>query len=173
MVRSGETNEKFGGDNDDWIGNGGEDSGGRRAEEDCGEGLEDGEARSGAGFDENEPDGVANHEDEVDWEEGGAGGVGEEDEADANDEVDEARAEIEQPIAVVDGKDAPFRDDDEDKADDVAAGNDGGADGDDSKQEVQDDVHKRADCIATFANENIIGHIVYYNKNCEVVGRLM
>lgn len=108
MIRSGETDEKFGGDDDNRVRNGGKDSGGRRAKEDCGEGLEDGEARPGAGLDENEPDGVANHEDEVDWEEGGAGGIGEEDEADADDEIDEARAEVEQPIAVVDGKDAPF-----------------------------------------------------------------
>ncbi len=94
VVRGGETDEKFGGDEDDRIGDGGEDGGGRRPEEDRNEGLDDGEARRGTGFDKNEPDGIANHENKVNWEEGGAGGVGEKDEADADDEIDEAGAEI-------------------------------------------------------------------------------
>lgn len=159
MVRGGEADEELGGNDDDWVGNGGKDGGGRRAEEDSNEGLDDGKARRRARFNKDQPNGIANHEDEMDREKSRAGGVGEKDETDADNEIDEAGAEVEQPIAVVNGENTPFRNDDEDETDDVAAGDNGRADRDDGKEKIQDDMHQRTDCVAAFANKNIIGHM--------------
>lgn len=76
-------------------------------------------------FDKNEPDGISSHEDEMDWEKGSAGSVGKQDKTHADDEVDEAGANIEKPVTVIDGEDAPLGRDDKNEADDATTGNDG------------------------------------------------
>lgn len=45
-------------------------------------------------FDQNQPDGIAYDESEMDGEESGAGEIGQKDEASANDEVDQAGAKV-------------------------------------------------------------------------------
>lgn len=65
---------------------------------------------------------------------------------------------------MVDGKNTPFRNDNEDKSDDVAASNDSDADGNHSESKIKEDMHERTEEVTTFADENIICHIVYYSK---------
>lgn len=164
VVSGGETDDKLGDDEDPGIGEGGEDAGGGGAEKDGDEGLDYGEVERRAGLNHDEPEGVAGHEGEVDGEEGGAGGVGEEDKADTDNEVDEARADIEPPVAMVDGKNAPFRGEDKNKTDDAVAGDDSGADRDDREEEVEDNMHERTQGVAAFANKNIICHEIIITK---------
>lgn len=165
MVSGGETDDEFGNNQYPGIGERGEDAGGSGAEEDSDESLDHGEIEGGAGLDDDKPESVARHEGEVDGEEGGASGVSQEDEADADDKVDEAGADVEPPVAVVDGKDAPFRSENEDEADDAVAGDDGSADRDDREEKVENNVHERAQGVAAFANENIICHRIIIAKN--------
>ncbi len=134
MVRSGETDDELGGDENDRIRNGSEDGGGGGAEEDSNESLDDGEAHGRAGFDEDEPDGVANHKDKMNGEEGGARGISKEDETNADDKINKAGTEVEQPVAVIDGEDAPFRNDDKDETDNVAASDNGRANRNDGEE---------------------------------------
>lgn len=55
------------------------------------------------------------------------------DEADANDEVDETRADVEPPVTMVHGENAPFRGEHENETDNWADSNDGGANRDDGE----------------------------------------
>jgi len=131
VVGGGVTDEETSNDEDRGIGNGGENRGGGSAEEDGSEGLDDSKDLGGTGFNQDEPDGVADDERDMNGENGGAGGVGEENETGTDDEVNEARADIEQPIAVVDGENPPFRDHNENETDEVVSGNKRSTDGGD------------------------------------------
>ena len=158
MVGGGIAKEEGGGDENDGVGEGGKNTGGGGAEDNSNEGLGDGEGGGGAGLDQDEPSGVADHEEKVDGEPDGAGAEGEQDKTGADDEINKAGAEVEEPVAVVDGKNAPLGDEDEDEADDAVAGEDGDADRGDSQQEVEEGVEEGTERIATFANKNIICH---------------
>ncbi len=100
----------------------------------------------------------------MDREKSGAGGKSKQDKTDADDKIDEAGADVEEPVAMVDGEDAPFGDDDENEADDAVAGQESGADGADRKQEVEKNMNKGAQRIAAFADKNIICHIFIITK---------
>lgn len=80
----------------------------------------------------------------MDGQEGRAGREGEQHEANTDDEVDEAGADVEPPVAMVDSKNAPFRDDDEHETDDAVPRNNGRADRNNGEQKVENDMHKRA-----------------------------
>lgn len=70
---------------------------------------------------------------------------------------------------MINGENAPFRNDDEDETDEAVAGDDGGADRDNGQQKVERDMEKRTECVATFAYENIVSHaeiIAYPGKLC-------
>lgn len=107
-MRGGVADNEFGEHDDDRIGDCGEDGGGGRANEDSNEGLSHGEIERGAGLDENKPNRVDSHEDEVDRKEAGAGSVSKEDTAHADNKIDETGADIEPPVAVVNGENAPL-----------------------------------------------------------------
>ena len=79
--------------------------------------MEHGETGGGTGFNDNEPDGIENHEKEMNSAEAGAETgverairdvISKQNEADTDNEVDKTRADIEQPITMVDGKNTPF-----------------------------------------------------------------
>lgn len=93
-----------------------------------------------------------------------AGGISKQNETCADDKIDETGADIEKPIAVVDGEDAPFRGYNENKADNTATSNNGGANRKNGEGEIEKNVHERAKKIATFADENIICHMIHYSK---------
>lgn len=57
--------------------------------------MNDGEAGGGARLDQNEPNCVADDQGEVHGQDGGAGSVGKEDEADTDDEIYQTGAKIE------------------------------------------------------------------------------
>lgn len=94
----------------------------------------------------------------MDWQPGGAGAESQQHETGADDEIHQAGAEVKQPVAVVDGENPPFGNQDEDEADDTVAGDDGDADGGDGQQEVEQDMKERTESVAAFANENEICH---------------
>ncbi len=57
--------------------------------------MDDGEGFGRTRFDEDEPNCITSNQEKMDGEKGSAGGVGKEDEADADDEINEAGAEVE------------------------------------------------------------------------------
>ena len=73
----------------------------------------------------------------MDWQPGGAGAESQQYEAGADNEIHQAGAEVEQPVAVVDGENPPFGNQDEDETDDAVAGDDGDTNGCDSQQQVE------------------------------------
>ena len=88
---------------------GGEDGDGGSAEKDGGESLNEVPSFGGFGLDDGEPEDVGGTENIVNREDSGAGEVGEEDDGEADDEVDEVGLDVEPEVVWADGEHAPFR----------------------------------------------------------------
>ena len=73
----------------------------------------------------------------MDWQPGGAGAESQQYETGADNEIHKAGAKVEQPVAVVDGENPPFGNQDENKTNDTVTGDDGNANGYDSQQQVE------------------------------------
>ncbi len=59
---------------------------------------------------------------------------------------------------MINGENAPFRDNNENKANKGVAGDNRGTDRDDGEQKVEQDMQKRTESVAAFANKNVVSH---------------
>ena len=101
-------NDEGGDDGEDGVIGCGKKSGGGGAEEYCHERLDFDPEGGGAGFNQNEPDSVKGSEQPMCEQKIDTGNIGEQDETDTNDDVDEIRLKVKEPVARADGEHAPF-----------------------------------------------------------------
>ena len=92
----------------------------------------------------------------MDREDGGASKEGEEDNRETDNEVDEVAFNVEPEVMRADGEHAPFRQEDEDEADNPRAGDDSGEDRADAKKDVHRDMENIREGVATFSDKYVI-----------------